>query len=66
MLWYYIKEDFVGWIKGTQTLIKREIVQDFHNFLQENKVFVPIDRGIIGDNIQKYIINIKEEYKWTL
>ena len=26
MLWYYIKEDFVGWIKGTWTLIKREIV----------------------------------------
>ena len=25
-LQYYIKEDFVEWIKGTWTLIKREIV----------------------------------------
>ena len=51
MLWYCMKEDFVGWTKGTWTLIKREIVRDFRNFLRENGVFVPMDGGIIGDNI---------------
>ena len=66
MLQYCIKEDFVEQIKETQASIKKDIVQDFHNFLQENRVFVPINRGNIGDNIQEYIINIKEEHKWTL
>ena len=65
-LWECIREDFIGWIKKTQAPIKKDIIQDFHNFLQENGVFVPINRGNIGDNIQKYIINAKEEYKQTL
>ena len=29
-------------------------------------MFVPMDGGIIGDNIQEYIIDAKEEHKWTL
>ena len=29
-------------------------------------MFVPINRGNIGDNIQEYIIDAKEEHKWTL
>ena len=29
-------------------------------------MFVPINRGNIGDNIQEYIIDVKEEHKWTL
>ena len=66
MLWCCIKEDFVKWIKETQAPIKKDIVQDFRNFLQENGVFILINRGNIGDNIQEYIINAKEEYKWTL
>ena len=41
-------------------------MQDFYNFLQENRVFVSKDGGIIKNNIQKQIINIKEEHKWTL
>ena len=47
----YIREDFIKWIKETQAPIRKDIVQDFHNFLQENGVFVPKDRGIIRDNI---------------
>ena len=40
------------WIdKKTQALIKKDIVQDFYNFLQENRVFIPIDRNTIRDNI---------------
>ena len=39
---------------------------DFRNFLQENRVFVPKDGGIIGDNIQEQVIDAKEEYEWTL
>ena len=38
-------------------------MQDFHNFLQENKVFVPKDGGIIKNNIQEQVIDIKEKYK---
>ena len=60
-----IREDFVGWIKETQAPIKKDIVQDFHNFLQENGAFVPIDGGNIGDNIQEHIFNAKEEHEWT-
>ena len=63
ILQYYIKEDFVKWIKEIQAPIKKDIIQDFYNFLQENRVFIPINRGNIGDNIQEYIINIKEEHK---
>ena len=66
ILWYCIKEDFVGQIKETQALANKDIVQDFRNFLQKNGVFVPIDRGIIKDNIQKQVINVKEEHEWTL
>ena len=29
-------------------------------------MFIPINRGNIGDNIQEYIIDTKEEHKWTL
>ena len=38
-------------------------MQDFHNFLRENRVFIPIDRGTIKDNIQEQVLNAKEEYK---
>jgi len=31
--------------------MNKDIVWDFHNFLWENGVFVPIDRGAIRDNI---------------
>ena len=65
MLWYCIKEDFVGWTKETWALPKKVIVRDFRNFLQENGVFVPMDRGNIGDNIQEHVINAKEEHEWT-
>ena len=66
ILQYYIKEDFIRQIKEIQVPINKDIIQDFYNFLQEYKVFIPIDRGVIKDNIQKHIINIKEEYKQTL
>ena len=66
MLWYYIKEDFVGWTKETQILMNKDIVQDFCNFLWEYRVFVLIDGGVIRNNIQEYVIDAKEEHKWTL
>ena len=47
----YIKENFIKWIKETQALINKDIIQDFHNFLQENGVFVPKNRGTIKNNI---------------
>ena len=62
----YIREDFIRWIKEIQAPIKKDIIQDFRNFLQENRVFIPINRGNIRDNIQEQILNVKEEYKWTL
>ena len=65
ILWKYIKEDFIGWIKEIQVPVNKDIVQDFCNFLQEYGVFVPIDRGVIRDNIQEYVIDAKEEHKWT-
>ena len=65
MLWYCIKEDFVRWTKETQALAKKDIVQDFRNFLQKYRVFVPIDGGAIKENIQEQVIDTKEEYKWT-
>ena len=66
MLQYYIKEDFITQIKETQVPINKDIIQDFYNPLWEYGVFVPIDRGVIRDNIQEHVINIKEEHKWTL
>ena len=66
MLQYCIKEDFVRQIKEIQVPIKKDIIQDFYNFLQEYRVFVPIDRGAIRDNIQEQVLNRKEEYKQTL
>ena len=65
MLWYYIKEDFVRWTKETQVPVNKDIIQDFYNFLQEYGVFIPINRGVIKENIQEYIIDVKEEHKWT-
>ena len=61
-----IKEDFIRWIKEIQAPINKDIIQDFYNFLQENRVFIPKDRGTIRDNIQEQVINVKEEYKQTL
>ena len=51
MLWCYIKEDFIKQIKKMQAFIKKNIIQDFRNFFQENKVFIFINGGIIRDNI---------------
>ena len=62
----YIKEDFVKQTKEIQASVKKDIIQDFRNFLQENKVYIPRDGGIIKDNIQEQVINVKEEDKWTL
>ena len=28
-------------------------------------MFIPINRGNIGDNIQKQVLNTKEKHKWT-
>ena len=62
----YIKEDFIKQIKETQAPINKDIVQDFHNFFQENGVFILKNRGVIKNNIQEQVINAEEEYKWTL
>ena len=64
-LWEYTREDFIRWIKETWAPIKKDIVRDFRNFLRENGVFVPINGGNIGDNIQEQILDVKEEHKWT-
>ena len=61
-----IKEDFIKWIKEIQAPINKDIMWDFRNFFQENGVFVPKDGGIIGDNIQEQVIDVKEEHEWTL
>ena len=53
MLQYYIKEDFIRQIKEIQAPANKDIIQDFYNFLWENRVFVPIDGGTIRDNIQE-------------
>ena len=52
--------------KGIQVPINKDILQDFYNFLQEYRVFIPMDGGVIRDNIQEHIINVKEEHEWTL
>ena len=51
MLQYYIKEDFIRQIKEIQVPIKKDIIRDFYNFLQKNRVFIPIDGNGIRDNI---------------
>ena len=61
-----IKEDFIRQIKEIQAPIKKDIIQDFYNFLQGNRVFVPKDGGIIGDNIQEQVLNVEKEHKQTL
>ena len=58
-----IREDFVRWIKETWAPIRKDIVQDFRDFLQENRVFVPKDGGAIKDNIQEQVINAKKEHE---
>ena len=62
-LWEYFREDFVGWTADTWALGNIYIIQNFRDFLQEKGVFVPIDGGNIGDNIQKQVLNAKEEHK---
>ena len=66
MLQYCIKEDFVRQIKEIQVPVNKDIVQDFRNFLQEYGVFIPMDRGVIRDNIQEHVINVKKEHEQTL
>ena len=46
-----MREDFVKQTKEIQAFVRKDIIQDFHNFLQENRVFVPKDGGAIRDNI---------------
>ena len=62
----YMREDFIKWTKETWAPAKKNIVWDFHDFLQENGVFVPKDGGTIKDNIQEQVINAKKEHEWTL
>ena len=38
-------------------------MQNFYNFLQKNRVFIPKNGGTIGDNIQEQVINVEEKYK---
>ena len=49
--------------KGNIGPVNKDIIQDFRNFFYKNRVFVPKDKGIIRDNIQEQVINVKEEYK---
>ena len=46
--------------------MKKNIMWDFHNFLQENGVFVPKNGGTIRDNIQEQVLNAEKEHEWTL
>ena len=62
----YIREDFIKQIKEIQAPARKDIIWDFRNFLQNKKIFIPKDGGVIGDNIQKQVINIKEKHKQTL
>ena len=64
-LWECIKEDFIKQTKEIQAPINKDIMQDFRNFFQENKVFVPKDGGAIRDNIQEQVIKVEKEHKWT-
>ena len=61
----YIKEDFIKWIKEIQAPINKDIMWDFHNFLQENRVFIFKNKGTIKNNIQEQVINVKKEHKQT-
>ena len=65
-LWEYFREDFMGWTANTWALGNIYIIWDFRDFLCEKGVFVPIDGGNIRNNIQKQVLNAKEEHKWTL
>ena len=56
----------MGQTANTQVLNNINIVQNFQNFLWENGVFIPINRGNIGDNIQKQVLNAEKEHKQTL
>ena len=62
----YIKEDFIRWTKEIWAPVNKDIIQDFRNFLWEYGVFVLKDGGVIRDNIQEQVLNVKEKYKWTL
>ena len=62
----YIREDFIKWTKKIQAFAKKDIIQDFYNFLQENGVFVPKDGGAIKNNIQEQVLDIEKKHKWTL
>ena len=66
VLWKYIREDFIKQIKEIWALIKKNIIQDFHNFLWENGVFIFKNRDIIKDNIQEQVLDTEKEHKWTL
>ena len=50
-LWEYIREDFIKQTKKIQASARKDIIWDFCNFLQKNKVFIPKDRGTIKNNI---------------
>ena len=63
--WEYFREDFMGWTADTWALGNINIVQNFRDFLRENGVFVPINGGNIGDNIQKQVLDAEKEHKWT-
>ena len=65
-LWEYIREDFIKQIKEIWASARKDIIQDFCNFLQENGVFIPKDGGAIKDNIQEQVIDAKKEHKQTL
>ena len=41
-------------------------MRDFYNFLRENRVFIPKNRGAIRNNIQKQVLDVEKEHKWTL
>ena len=62
----YIREDFIKQIKEIQAFVKKNIIQDFCDFLQENGVFIPKDEGTIKNNIQEQVRNIEKEHKQTL
>ena len=56
----------MGQTANTQALSNIYIIQDFQDFLQEKGVFIPINGGNIGNNIQKQVLDAKKEHKQTL
>jgi hypothetical protein len=60
-----LKEDFANWTKEIWAPGKKDIVREFRNFLRERGVFVPMDGGVIGENIQQYVLDAEEEHAWT-